>query len=91
MFCRCGGIFVSPRPKNKTDPDDPVVLAYRKQFEHLVEENETPLPWNRWPGAIYRGKVVEESDKALRIRFNREEEPKWIPKSVIDLEFLGDE
>lgn len=91
MFCKCGGIFVSPRPKNKTDPDDPAVLAYRKQFEHLVEENETPEPWNRWPGAIYRGRVIEESDKALRIRFKKEEEPKWIPKSVMDLEFLGDE
>lgn len=90
MFCRCGGIFVAARPKIKPEPDDPAVLAYRKQFEHLVEENEKPQPWNRWPGAIYKGNVVEESLKALRIRIDDQGEPKWIPKSVMDLEFLGD-
>lgn len=90
MFCRCGGIFISPPPKKKIEPDDPAVLAYRKQFEHLIEENEKPQPWNRWPGAIYKGNVVEESMKAIRIRLEDRGEPKWIPKSVMDLEFLGD-
>lgn len=91
MFCRCGGIFISPRPKNNREPDDPVVLAYRKQFEHYIEDEEgKPKPWQRWEGSIYVGHVVEESIKAIRLRFSNDEEPKWIPKSVMDLEFLGD-
>ena len=91
MFCRCGGIFISPRPKTNREPDDPVVLAYRKQFEHYIEEEEGKLkPWQKWEGTIYIGHVVEESIKAIRLRLNKDEEPKWIPKSVMDLEFLGD-
>jgi hypothetical protein len=91
MFCRCGGIFVAPQPKKKHEPDDPVVIAYRKQFEHYIQEEEgKPSPWNRWQGTIYTGHVVEETTKAIRLRFKKDEEPKWIPKSVMDLEFLGD-
>lgn len=91
MFCRCGGIFIAARPKNNREPDDPVVIAYRKQFEHYIEEEEgKPKPWNRWEGSIYTGHVVEESIKAIRLRFSKDEEPRWIPKSVMDLEFLGD-
>jgi len=89
FFCKCGGIFLAPRIKKEVGPDDPAVIAYRKQFEHYVDNSGKPSAWNRWTGSIYQGHVIRETTKAIHINIP-EHEPKWIPKSIIDLEFAGD-
>lgn len=91
MFCKCGGIFLPARTKKPKSPDDPAVIAYRRQFEEYLEEQEKPRPWNRWSGSIYHGSVIRETPKAIHMNLDSEEDPKWAPKSVIDLEFSGDE
>lgn len=86
MFCKCGGFFQPPRKTKPPDPDDPATEAYRQRFEDYLDSQEKQRPWNRWTGSIYTGRLIKETPKAIRVSFENEPEPKWIPKSVIDLE-----